>query len=144
MDGERDYYVHGLTGETTFEKPIELMTEQERTYYENFRAHQKAAQEHVEKISKLQFDLEAVTYERDTMVYDSLNKGPAFGGKKKTDQAGGVLQAVRPKQGGIMSLFSRADPQYRQKILKPDDRSRGKHRSDYIKGLLEGMESDKK
>lgn len=146
IEGEKDYYINGKTGETTYEKPTELMTADELKYYNDFKAHQQAAQEHVEKIAKLQFDLEKVSYQRDTMLFEQL-KGATGGDKKKKTKgketkmaAGEVIQnALKGGASGIMSMFNGKanDRQYRQNILKPDDRSRGKHRSDMIQSILE-------
>lgn len=73
VEGERDYFVHGQTGETSYEKPVELMTPQEKMYFDNFKLHQAAGVEHIQKIDKLQHDLEAASYERDTILFDALN-----------------------------------------------------------------------
>ena len=54
LQGELDYYVNGTTGETSYDKPIELMTMQEKVYYDNFKNHQGKAEEHVKTIDKLQ------------------------------------------------------------------------------------------
>ena len=73
VEGERDYFVNGQTGETSYEKPVELMTPQEKIYFDNFKLHQTAGEEHIQKIEKLQYDLEAASYERDTILFDALN-----------------------------------------------------------------------
>jgi hypothetical protein len=75
MPGEQDYYVHGVTGETTFDKPMELMTESEKIFFHNFQIHQAKAEEHVKKIDELQIELESAQYERDTLMYDALQGG---------------------------------------------------------------------
>ena len=49
------------------------MTPQEKVFYDNFKAHQGAAEEHVKTIDKLQYDLEAASYERDTILFDAIN-----------------------------------------------------------------------
>ena len=46
--------MNGTTGETSYDKPIELMTMQEKVYYDNFKNHQGKAEEHVKTIDKLQ------------------------------------------------------------------------------------------
>ena len=73
ISDEKDYYVHGATGETTYEKPEDLMTENEKYHFGNFKAHKEAAEEHVKKIEKLQIDLEGASYERDTILFDAIN-----------------------------------------------------------------------
>ena len=40
VEGELDYFVNGTTGETSYDKPIELMTIQEKVYFDNFKSHQ--------------------------------------------------------------------------------------------------------
>ena len=70
---EQDYYINGTTGETTYTKPIELMTNEEKIYYNNFIIHQQSAEQNVKVIEKLQLELEMVKYERDTVLYDALS-----------------------------------------------------------------------
>ena len=148
MEGEKDYYVNGTSGETTFEKPLELMTEDERIYYKNFVAHKEEVEKNVAKITQLQFDLEAVSYEKDTILFDQLKNQ----GAEKEKRHGKVKKGADSKQAasevimnalkGPSSFFSSMingtkDPGYRSQILKPDDRSRGRHRTEMIQGLLE-------
>jgi hypothetical protein len=147
MKGEQDYYVHGSTGQTTYEKPEDLMTEQEKVYYTNFKIHKEAAEEYTKKITELQIQLEAATYARDTLLYDSITKKEDGGAKeKKVKVLGGsdiLASAVKGSTGGIMSFFrSAADTAYRQKILASDDRARGKQRTDYIQNLLDSADGD--
>jgi hypothetical protein len=54
---ESIYYVNGTTGETTFDKPRELMNAQELIYYDNFVNHKTAAEEHVVRIDALQHEV---------------------------------------------------------------------------------------
>ena len=77
--GEVDFYVNGATGETTYEKPEELMTPEELLYFTNFKSHEKAAQDHIETIKKLQFDVESIAYERDLIVQRALESGANIG-----------------------------------------------------------------
>ena len=146
--GDQDYYVNGSTGETTFEKPEELMTPQEQIFYQNFISHKKTAEDHVKNIEKLQFDLEAATYERDNILYEALQGNKNIGGalrkrqvNKMADEDGSnVLKETKEKAsksgGGILSLFTGDKSAYRVSLLQPSDRERGKARSDYIKSLL--------
>jgi hypothetical protein len=131
-ESETDYYINGSTGETTYEKPIQLMTEQERVYFQNFQSHKKVADEYVLQIGQLQQDLEAASYERDRILLDSLNKE----GDKRSDV---TVKGMTSVQGGsTVSVFSGGDKSaYRKYLLQPSGRRRGKERSDYIKGLLE-------
>lgn len=157
VSGEQDYYINGTTGETTFDKPEELMSPQERIYFENFKSHQKQAEDHVKSIEQLQIDLEATKYERDSILYEALNgnKNVASLLRKKPkeklgiDETGSdvlaatISNAKQSGGGGIMSIFTGDKAgAYRQNILRPTERVRGKARSDYIKSLLD--EDDKK
>lgn len=153
MEGEKDYYVHGQTGETTYDKPEDLMTADELVFYKNFKTHKEAAEEHVKKINTLQFELEAVSYERDTILFDQLKGAGVQTDKKKGKSkdakvAAGELITNALKNGpkGLMNMLTGAGGTnaYRQNILKPDNRSRGKHRSDMIQGLLETPEGGAK
>lgn len=145
MEGEKDYYVNGATGETTYDKPEELMTPDELVFYKNFINHKTAADEHVKKINTLQYELEAVTYERDTILFDQLKGAGVQTDKKKnkntTKVAAGELITNALKNGpkGIFAMITGqgGTQAYRQNILKPDNRSRGKHRSDMIQNLLQ-------
>jgi len=150
MEGEKDYYVHGQSGETSYEKPEELMTADELVFYKNFKTHKDASEEHVKKINTLQFELEAVSYERDTILFDQLKGAGVQTDKKKSKgkdskvAAGDLItNALKKGPKGLLNMLTGAGgtQAYRQNILKPDNRSRGKHRSDMIQGLLEGADS---
>lgn len=150
LPGESDYYVHGTTGETKYEKPEELMTDQERIYYENFKQHQAAAEEQVKQIEKLQYDLEAANYERDTILFEALQGGGNLTNVLKKRGKGAAGEAVQEdvlksakKSGGFLSLFSGVSADYKQKILRPSERPRGKPQSDYLKELIEKAGADK-
>lgn len=156
---EPDYYINGQTGLTTYDKPKELMTDQELIFYENFKTHEAAVQENLKKIDKLQYDLEAVTYDRDTILYDALSGGggtvskgkkkSGTGGEKAVDSGADVLlRAQRGNQGFFSNLFSGLTDGYRSQLMHPTQRVRGKERSDYIDNLLAahtgGDDKDKK
>lgn len=155
---EEDYYVHGSTGQTTFEKPKELMTDQELVYYENFESHKKAAEDHVKAIEQLQLDVESATYERDRVIFDAINGGGDLGAllakkankgkkpKKPGEVSSDVLgDAIRKNQagGGFMAKIFGDKSAYNLQILNPDNRSRGKDKSDYIKNLMAAEEEKK-
>jgi len=152
MPGEQDYYVHGTTGETTYDKPMELMTDSEKIFYENFQVHQAKAQEHVKKIEDLQVELESAKYERDTLMYDALQGGGGGGAlgnimKKKKKKGGAapvagsadIMAEMNKSKGFFGSLFGSTDTMYRAKIMNPSDRARGANRSEYIKGLIDNV-----
>lgn len=132
VQGEQDYYVNGRTGETTFEKPLDLMTEQEKVYYENYVTHKKAAEEYVKQIEKLQFDVEAANYERDTIMFDAMQRT-----NKKKDKTRTAIEDAQNKKGLLSQLFSGISYEYREKITNPQVRDRGKAQTDYIKELLD-------
>lgn len=133
---DRPYYVNGLTGETTYEKPVELMTVTEREYYENFINHRKTAEEYVKQIEKLQFEVEGLKYERDLKLVSELSNKKQAAAKPK-DKNEDVLNAA--KAGGGFSLFGLSKA-YKMKLMTPDARRRGKNRSDYIKSVLDNTE----
>ena len=45
---------------TTYEKPLELMTADERMYYDQFVSHRDQMQEFIDKIASLQHELETL------------------------------------------------------------------------------------
>jgi hypothetical protein len=135
-EGEMDYYINGSSGETTYEKPVQLMTPQERQYYQNFITHKEAAEKYVAEIEKLQVGLEAASYERDRILFEKLTK----------DNDESTKPSARPvplvSKGGGLNLFGGGDQsEYRKYVMQPTGRRRGKERSDYIKGLLEQVVS---
>jgi hypothetical protein len=141
MKGEQDYFINGSTGETTYEKPEDLMTDQERTYYTNFLKHKAAAEAYVAQIEKLQVDLEAATYAKDMLLYDSLNRKTGVVKKEKVFSNSTVLQDAMKGTSSMFSMFrSAADKEYRTKMLSTDDRARGKVRTEYIQSLLDSAE----
>ena len=101
VPGEQDYYVHGQTGETTYEKPFELMTAYEKTLFQNFKAHQAANDEAIAKVEKLQVDLEAASYERDTILFDAINGTGKIGQLLKNRQK--ALNKQLMKNGVVAS-----------------------------------------
>ena len=142
--GELDYYVHGTTGETTYDKPYDLMTDLERTFYDNFKNHQKTAEEYAAKIDKLQVDLEAASYARDMLLYDSLTREEKKEKKEKAIEKNEFIDEALNNKGGFFGMFQRKkeDMDYRKKMLSADDRQRGKARSDYIQELLEQADEE--
>ena len=155
LETERDYYVNGSTGEVTYDKPEELMTEQEKIYFENFRIHKLAALDHVKTIDKLQFDLEAASYERDTILFDAINGTGKIGQllknrnkKNKGDKRGGGSAGGggggNQSKGAIskvMDFFKgtnkKENIEYREKILSVNPRERKQARDEYIQGLIQ-------
>lgn len=132
-DKEKDYYINGTTSQTTYEKPVSLMTEQERVYYDNFQLHKEAAEKYVGEVAALQVALETASFERDKVVYDSLTKT-----NKKGETESGILSLMgeKPLAG---TFHGKGKTEYRKFLLQPSSRRRGKERSDYIKGLLDSV-----
>jgi hypothetical protein len=134
---EPDYYINGVTGDKTYEKPMELMTELEKILMENFNTHKIAAEEHVQQIEQLQFELEKAKYERDQLLLQNAQ----------------LMQASRSKgnqpQGQSTVNAKAQDSEYRQMLMNPSDRRRGQARNNQIKQLIEkpfptGPESNNK
>jgi len=151
--GEPDYYMHGGTGITTYEKPVELYTADERLFYDQFMDHKRQSEIFVEQLKELQFELEDTKYERDVVFQRALEQGTAIGDllkrrkeKKKllgamfsaTDEQTDTIQEVskRVQQsfwGGITAAMS----EYKMSLLAPTSRKRGNQKSEYMKRLLE-------
>jgi hypothetical protein len=147
-EDEKDYYVNGTTGETSYVKPEELMTEQEKVHYDNFMTHKVAADEHVKKIEQLQIDLEGASYERDTILFDAINGTGKIGqllrnranksGKNATTPRG--KDENNKKSGGLFSFFKsggKIDKNYSKKIMTPNMRERTQTRNDYIQSIIQ-------
>lgn len=66
-----DTYLHGVTGESMEDKPLELLTEWESTTLENIRSHKAAAQGYLETLEKLRAELVVVSKERDRAVVET-------------------------------------------------------------------------
>ena len=63
------------TPKPDYEKPFELMTESEQKLYQDFLSHQKAANDYVKKIERLQYQLEEASFERDSILQDAMQAG---------------------------------------------------------------------
>ncbi|CAE7646412.1 Wbp4 [Symbiodinium microadriaticum] len=126
-----------VTGETTFEKPRDLMTPSEMEYFDNFVSHR-------------QNEVETLKYERDMRLANEIG-GRGGGGirrdKKVNDKGakGGddVMNSMKNAKRGPLAFLSGLSQAYTAKLMQPDDRKRGHKRSEYIKGLLEGQEEQK-
>ena len=155
---EPDYYVNGATGITQYEKPFELMSENEKKLYGDFLSHQKAANEYVKKIDELQHELEEASFERDSIMQDAMKAGfmgpsvtNALNNKKKrakkideieassTDVVGDAIKNNKP---GSLDWLTGRMTEYRDKLLKPQ-RERGAARSEYIGKLLEDVTKER-
>lgn len=151
-----DYYVDGEhNNESTFDKPEILMTELEKTLLGNFKVHQAAAEGYVKQIEELQFELEKAKYERDQLMVENaalaqnggVNKGKGNESKKSrktahqtddNDSNKDVNGAHHRQEVFVLDKMRNEETDdYRQKLLSPSDRRRGKGRTDYIKSVLE-------
>ena len=144
----RVYYVNGLTGETTFEKPRQLMTPTEQEYFDNFTSHREAAESYVTKIDELQNEVEALKYERDMRLANEATGGGGARLKKKDGPAGSkggedAMAAIKNAKKGPLSFLSGLSQAYSARLMQPEDRKRGHKRSEYIKSLLDGQDEGK-
>ena len=160
--GESDYYMKGDTGLTTYEKPWEMMSENERRLYDDFLSHQKASEEHVNTIKELQIKLEEASFERDSILSDAMGAGFMGGSvvgalkKKKTkkqmedemldnasrvDVVGEVEKEIKP---GMFDWLTGKTPEYKKKLLKPKERERGNEKSEYMASLIINIEKEAK
>lgn len=132
VPGEPDYFINGATGLTTYDKPKELMTEQELIYYNNYETHKKALEDNIKVTEKLQVDLETVTYDRDTILYNALSgagiagaankKGGKGGNKGNSNAQSAALVANASRGGGFFSFFTGITDEYRGTVLSPTNR----------------------
>ena len=147
--GDPDYYVNGATGVTSYEKPYELMSEDEKRYYGDFLTHQKAAMKHVQTIEELQLKLEETSFERDSILNDALAAGFMGGSvqnalqKKKAnkneqleDGVDAIEEVLKENKPSTFDWLMGRSVDYREKILKPKERERGAAKSEFMDKLL--------
>jgi len=151
--GEPDYYMHGGTGITTYEKPVELYTTDEKMFFDQFMDHKRQSEMFIEQLKVLQFELEDTKYERDVIFQRALEQGTAMGDvlkrrKEKKKQLGSIFNATDDQTDTIQEVSKRMQPsfwggitaamsEYKMSLLAPSNRKRGNQKSDYMKGLLE-------
>ena len=151
--GEPDYYVNGSTGVTTYEKPLELYTADEKLFYEQFIAHKTQSETFIEQIKTLQFELEDTKYERDVIFQRALESGTAMADvlkrrkeKKKLmgqmfnaeeDQKDTIQEVSRKLKPSFWSGITQAVSEYKTSLLAPAQRKRGAAKSAYMKQLLD-------
>lgn len=131
-----DYYVNEPLEITTYEIPVEFMNPAEAEYYHGFMYYKTMNDELLQKMEKILFDLEDARYHKDLLLVEKRNDMIAIqsGKKKEKSILDGAKNATKPS--GIMALFKKDDSEYRELLLSPDDRRRGKERTDYIKKLI--------
>eukprot|EP01040_Poterioochromonas_malhamensis_P003277 gene3277-3493_t len=129
--GNPEYYVNGETGESTYEKPRQLMSELEGKFYDGWKSEEAEVEVLVKMIEETQFELEQAKYDKDRMIADMTNMTANF----KVKAAAAVNTGV-----DIEAVFGQSQnnqSEYRQILLNPSDRKRGQARTQYIKSLLE-------
>ncbi|CAN0297903.1 unnamed protein product, partial [Ectocarpus sp. 8 AP-2014] len=72
-DNEPTYYFNASTGESTFDKPQDLMLPEELVEHLRFLKYKETSEKYVQKIEKLQFQLEELMYEKDKIAYQWAN-----------------------------------------------------------------------
>lgn len=69
VEGEPTYYFHVTTGESTHEKPEDLMLDEELVEHRKFKEFEAVANDYCAKIDVLQTEIERLQYEKDTTLY---------------------------------------------------------------------------
>ena len=145
--------MHGSTGVISYEKPIELMSTDERMYYDQFLDHKKTAENFIEQIKEIQNELEATKYERDIIFQRALEQGTAMADvikrrKDRKKQMGQLLnseseekdtiqEVSKANQASFFGGITAAIADYRQSLLTPAPRKRNAQKSEYMKTLLD-------
>lgn len=156
---DSDYYVNGETGVTTYEKPIELMSVDEKMYYDQFVEHRDQMQEFIDQIKTLQHDLEDASYERDLIFQRALEHGTQMAdvlarrkAKKKASESlfsakddgkDTITEVAKKIEPGMFGGITEAFAEYSRSLLAPQGRKRGAEKSDYMKSLLDKVEIEK-
>jgi hypothetical protein len=157
--GESDYYVNGSTGVTTYEKPLELMTPEERLYWDNFQSHKLQAESFIGDMKALQEELEETKYERDIIFQRALEQGTQMSDilarrKAKKKNLNQLLQVEDDGKDSIIEVSKKVVPswwngiteaasEYKQSLLAPQGRKRGAAKSEYIAYLLAEKQENK-
>jgi hypothetical protein len=145
--------MHGSTGVITYEKPIDLMSADEKMYYDQYLDHRHQAESFIEQLKTLQYELEDTKYERDVVFQRALEQGTAMADilkrrKERKKQVGEMFNAEDNGKDTITEVSKKNKPslwagitatisEYRQSLLAPQPRKRNAQKSDYIKTLLE-------
>lgn len=77
VDGERTYYFNAKTGESSHEKPEELMLEEELREYKLHKKFEKENEKNIKKIEKLSEKVLQFEYERDQLWFEANMKKTA-------------------------------------------------------------------
>lgn len=133
-----DFYVNEPLGITTYDMPIEFMNPAEAEYYNNFMFYKSKNEELLGAMEKVLYDLEDARYHRDLLLAEQREDMLAMQAGKKGFKEKSILDGAKnaTKPTGFMALFKKDDSEYRELLLSPDDRRRGKERTDYIKKLI--------
>ncbi|CAM9198538.1 unnamed protein product, partial [Ectocarpus sp. 12 AP-2014] len=124
-DNEPTYYFNASTGESTFDKPQDLMLPEELVEHLRFLKYKETSEKYVQKIEKLQFQLEELMYEKDKIAYQEENEEADM---KADHGTGGGLSLSGLKFGG-------GDKKGKKKAAAEDPRTREQEEG-YKKGLL--------
>ena len=77
VDGEKDYYFNATTMESTFEKPEELMLEEELREYKMHVKYRKENDRNLKRIEKLTEKVAQYQYEKDQLWFEANMKKTA-------------------------------------------------------------------
>ena len=77
VDGEKDYYFNATTQESTFEKPEELMLEEELREYKLHKKYEKENDRNLKRIEKLTEKVAEFQHEKDLLWYEANMKKTA-------------------------------------------------------------------
>ncbi|CAM9976055.1 unnamed protein product [Ectocarpus sp. 6 AP-2014] len=124
-DNEPTYYFNASTGESTFDKPQDLMLPEELVEHLRFLKYKETSEKYVQKIEKLQFQLEELMYEKDKIAYQEENEEADM---KADHGTGGGLSLSGMKFGG-------GDKKSKKKAAAEDPRTREQEEG-YKKSLL--------
>jgi hypothetical protein len=99
-ESRTESYIHGETGETTTERPLELYSEEENIMLENIKAHKVALDAHAALIEKLKAELVIVQKERDRAIIDTSNALNDLRAKAVEKDKADAATAAKEKKSG--------------------------------------------
>eukprot|EP00752_Nemacystus_decipiens_P006227 g5617.t1 len=99
-DNEPTYYFNASTGESTFDKPQDLMLPEELMEHKRFLEFKEISEKYVKKIEKLQFQLEELMYEKDKIAYQWANAQKDMKTTGGGDKGGGLSLGGLKRGGG--------------------------------------------
>ena len=113
----------------------------------------------MKKIERLQYQLEEASFERDSILQDAMQAGfmgpsvtNALDKKKKrkkklhgdeiVDHTDTIDEVSKKNKPGLMNWLTQGMVDYRDQLLKPQERERGAEKSEYMGKLLEDIKKD--